>query len=226
MDSGASIHMLSKANFTPEEQETITVSKNPHNSYEGQSQSVLENGDQELPTTKLFLYRTDHLKQAEVRLRVTQCGKRHRTIEYETWLNGQRNSRQAWWTEIQNHLEVIQNILQILLRSHCPSTEKGGKRKPFTHFPKDPNCEICRRTKIARALCMRNPQNQDGNLPRGTKIQITTSSMKKGSRGCNTMLLWYKIWPLNGSTQRKTKNSQETMKSFESSLMNPKKTQT
>ena len=39
-----------------------------------------------------------------------------------------------------------------------PSNRKGGEHNLFTHFPKDPNCEICRRTKISRALCTRNPE--------------------------------------------------------------------
>ena len=30
------------------------------------------------------------------------------------------------------------------------------KHKLFTHFPKDPTCEVCRRTKASRAPCKRN----------------------------------------------------------------------
>ena len=31
----------------------------------------------------------------------------------------------------------------------------SGKHSVFTHFPKDPNCEICLKTKITRASCRR-----------------------------------------------------------------------
>ena len=31
----------------------------------------------------------------------------------------------------------------------------SGKHSVFTHFPKDHNCEICLKTKIARAFCRR-----------------------------------------------------------------------
>ena len=31
----------------------------------------------------------------------------------------------------------------------------SGKHIVFSHFPKDPNCEICMRTKITRASCRR-----------------------------------------------------------------------
>ena len=33
--------------------------------------------------------------------------------------------------------------------------EDLGKHNAYTHFPKDRNCEICKRTKIARAPCRR-----------------------------------------------------------------------
>ena len=34
--------------------------------------------------------------------------------------------------------------------------EKGsGKHSEDTHFPKDPNCDICLKTKISRASCRR-----------------------------------------------------------------------
>ena len=39
-----------------------------------------------------------------------------------------------------------------------PTTKRRedlGKRSVYTHFPKDRNCEICKRTKIARAPCRR-----------------------------------------------------------------------
>ena len=51
-----------------------------------------------------------------------------------------------------------------------PSNRKRGKHNRFTHFPNDPNCYICRRTKVARAPCRRNPENQDGHLPRATNV--------------------------------------------------------
>ena len=36
-----------------------------------------------------------------------------------------------------------------------PSAKPNGKHNLFTHFPKDRNCEICKRTKITRAACRR-----------------------------------------------------------------------
>ena len=53
---------------------------------------------------------------------------------------------------------------------HKPSLEPKlarsvdmGKHSVYTHFPKDPNCEICQRTKITRAPCRRR---SGGAVPR------------------------------------------------------------
>ena len=47
--------------------------------------------------------------------------------------------------------------------SHEPSLEPTsarivdlGKHSIYTHFPKDRNCEICKRTKITRAPCRKS----------------------------------------------------------------------
>ena len=34
-----------------------------------------------------------------------------------------------------------------------------GSHSLFTHFPKDPKCEICKRTKLSRASCRRNSKS-------------------------------------------------------------------
>ena len=40
-------------------------------------------------------------------------------------------------------------------REHAWNRPGSGKHNVFTHFPKDPNCEICLKTKITRASCRR-----------------------------------------------------------------------
>ena len=44
--------------------------------------------------------------------------------------------------------------------------EDLGKLSVYTHFPKDRNCEICKRTKITRAPCRRNGEA----VPRAEKF--------------------------------------------------------
>ena len=61
-------------------------------------------------------------------------------------------------------------------REHPPETPLPKNIPSNTPaFPKDRHGEICRRTNITRASCIRNPENQDGHLPRATKFgeQIT-----------------------------------------------------
>ena len=48
-----------------------------------------------------------------------------------------------------------------------PSGVRKGKHNLFTRFPKDPNCEIRKRTKGTRAACRRNSQS---HIPRETKF--------------------------------------------------------
>ena len=47
------------------------------------------------------------------------------------------------------------------------ATAPKGKHKLFTHFPKYPNCELCKRTKITREACRRNSQS---HTPRATNF--------------------------------------------------------
>ena len=45
----------------------------------------------------------------------------------------------------------------LMRTSARPSLNKpGGKHNLHTHFPKDPKCDVCKRTKITRAFCKKN----------------------------------------------------------------------
>ena len=64
--------------------------------------------------------------------------------------------------------------------SHEPSLEPTptrsvdlGKHSVYTHFPKDPNCEICQRTKITRATCRRRI---GGAVPRAENFGDLTTA--------------------------------------------------
>ena len=52
----------------------------------------------------------------------------------------------------------------LLLSAHPPpkltSNKAGGEHNLFTHFPKDRDCELCRRTNVTRAPCKRNPDDR------------------------------------------------------------------
>ena len=92
-----------------------------------------------------------------------------------------------------------------------------------THFPKDPNCEICRRTKITRAPCRRR---NSGAVPRAVNFgDLITADHKVLSDNCESRnnhryavvvqdlaTQWTQAYPC------KTKTSQETQRSLQKFL--------
>ena len=73
--------------------------------------------------------------------------------------------------------------------SHEPSLEPMrrvdvGKHSICTHFPKDRNCEICRKTKITRVPCRRRI---GGAVPRAENFcDLITADHKVFSEGCES----------------------------------------
>ena len=57
----------------------------------------------------------------------------------------EQGAREAAW-------KLAKSVLNLEERDRA---EDLGKHNVYTHFPKDQNCEICKRTKITRAPCRR-----------------------------------------------------------------------
>ena len=101
--------------------------------------------------------------------------------------------------------------------------QKWNKHSVYTHFLKDPNCDICLRTKITRASCRRRTGTV---VPRAENfgdlhLQIAKFSVKKVNRETIIdMPWWYKMWPHSGYTRTrvKQKTSQETQTSLQKFL--------
>ena len=108
--------------------------------------------------------------------------------------------------------------------------EDLGKHSVYTHFPKDRNCEICKRTKITRAPCRRR---NDEAVPRAEKFgDLITADHKVLSDNCESRnnyryavvvqdlaTQWIQAYPC------KNKTSQETQRSLQKFLepeRNPK----
>ena len=101
--------------------------------------------------------------------------------------------------------------------------EDLGKHSVFSHFPKDRNCEICKRTKITRAPCRRR---NGGAVPRAEKIgDLIAGDHKVLSEVCESRnnhryavvvqdlaTQWIQSYPC------KTKTSQETQRSLQKFL--------
>ena len=56
---------------------------------------------------------------------------------------------------------------EVSLEPKFKRREDLGKHSVYTHFPKDRNCDICKRTKITRAPCRRR---NGGAVPRADKF--------------------------------------------------------
>ena len=94
-----------------------------------------------------------------------------------------------------------------------------GKHSVETHFPKNQNCEICKRTKITRDPCRRRVGRV---VPRAENFgDLITADHKVLSDNCESrtivdMQSWCKTWPIQ-SYPCKTKTSAETQRSLQSS---------
>ena len=124
---------------------------------------------------------------------------------------------------------------EIPLGSHASSSHEAsseptfkrredlGKHSVYTHFPKDRNCEICKRTKITRATCRRR---NGGAVPRAEKLcDLITADHNVLSDNCESRnnhryavavqdlaTQWIQAYPC------KTKTSQETQRSLQKFL--------
>ena len=101
--------------------------------------------------------------------------------------------------------------------SHEVSLEPTSKRREdlskhivYTHFPKDRNCEICKRTKITRAPCRRR---NSGAVPRAENFGDFDNSRPQYAVVVQDLATqWIQAYPC------KTKTSQETQRSLQKFL--------
>ena len=112
---------------------------------------------------------------------------------------------------------------EVSLEPTTKRREDLGKHSVYTHFPKDRNCEICKRTKITRAPCRR--RNGEA-VPRAEKFDdLITADHKVLSEGCESRnnhryaivvqdlaTQWIQAYPW------KHKTSQETQRSLQKFL--------
>ena len=103
-----------------------------------------------------------------------------------------------------------------------PTTKRRedlGKDSVYTHFPKDRNCEICKRTKITRAPCRRRngeavPRaDKFGDLIKADHKVLSDNCESRNNHRYAVVLLdlatqWIQAYPY------KTKTSQETERSL------------
>ena len=108
--------------------------------------------------------------------------------------------------------------------------EDPGKHNVYTHFPKDRNCEICKRTKITRAPCRRR---NGETVSRAVNFgDLTTADHKVLSDNCESRnnhryavvvqdlaTQWIQTYPCKNKTSQET---QRSMRKFLEPDRNPK----
>ena len=113
---------------------------------------------------------------------------------------------------------------EVSLEPTTKRREDLGKHNVHTHFPKDRNCEICKRTKITRAPCRRRKGEA---VPRADNFgDLITADHKVLSDNCQSRnnhryavevqdlaTQWIQAYPC-----KKKKNSQETQRSLQKFL--------
>ena len=85
--------------------------------------------------------------------RITRLSFNHSQRDCQGDLQVRRTYLQLSWP-YHFHLFLFPHILMPNL---VQAKQSRRNRNLFNHFPKDPNCEVCRRTKVTRAPCERNP---------------------------------------------------------------------
>ena len=94
----------------------------------------------------------------------------------------------------------------------------SGKHRIYTHFPKDQNCNICKKNKITRAPCRKRT---GAAIPRAEKFgDLITADHKVLSEGCESQNSYpyavvVKDWQLNGFNHFRAKQKLNFEKSLE-----------
>ena len=139
--------------------------------------------------------------------------------EFRENLVDESTSTKPWGNPEQGSQDTSKSSHELPMEPRAKVEPGSGKHNVYTHFPKDPNCDICLKTKITRASCRRCT----GTVVPRAKIfgDLTTADHKVLSEGCESRdnhryivvvqdlaTQWIKSYPC------KTKTSQETQKSL------------
>ena len=115
------------------------------------------------------------------------------------------STSEPWGNPEQGSQDTSKSSQELPMEPRAKVERCSGKLSVYTHFPKDPNCDICLKTKITRDSCRRRIGTVApgaGHLVTGSQ-RITKVSMKKVNRETIIdMPWWYKIWQHCGDPKR------------------------
>ena len=75
--------------------------------------------------------------------------------EFSENLVDERNSTEPWRDPEQGSQDTFKSSRELTMEPRAKVETEKGTHSIYTHFPKDPNCDICLRTKMTRVFCRR-----------------------------------------------------------------------
>ena len=75
--------------------------------------------------------------------------------EFRENLVDESTSTETWGNPEQGSQDTSKSSHELHLEPRAKVELGSGTHSVYTHFPKDPNCDICFKTKITRASCRR-----------------------------------------------------------------------
>ena len=194
VDSGASMHMISKKDLGNAEMDTLTKSCSP---------TIIITANGEVQTHEEA---TVYVKELDIFLTMKVLENTRAVLSLGKFCNENGGSHAS-----SSH--------EVSLEPTTKRREDLGKHSVYTHFPKDRNCEFCKKDKNTRAPCRRR---NGGAVSRAEKFgDLITADHKVLSDNCESRnnhlfavvvqdlaIQWIHAYPC------KTKTSQETQRSL------------
>ena len=153
--------------------------------------------------------------------------KKYKVIYFMTCRIGCWSSKRIWSMNVvfQSHGETLSLDIEdtssssheLPMESRAKAEPGSGEHSVYTHFPKDPNCDICLKTKNNEGVLQKTcwySRAQSGKLWWLDNCRSPNSQWRKWILTIIDMPWWYEIWQLCGyiPTRVKLKRSQETQK--------------
>ena len=172
-----------------------------------------ENPVPERSGTTSEVHRRDPLHEStETENKIKKRGTRRSTEQYITWIAGLATGIQrefGWWKYFNRALrkprarsqDTSKSSHELPMEPRAKVEPGSGEHGVYTHFPNDPNFDICLETKITRANCRRRTGTvvPERNVLVTWSQRITKFSVKKVNRvTIIDMPWWHKTWQHSG----------------------------
>ena len=78
-------------------------------------------------------------------------------------------------TDVEGDLYAEDKMASVIVTKSANTSKPKGDHHVFTHFPKDPNCEVSRLTKTTRARCNNTPLKRADEIALGNFVTADQS---------------------------------------------------